>query len=205
MYTPNNYKNEDFKKIKSFISENSFGILINQSNGKLTATHIPLILDINNKGEDILTGHISKANPQWKNFNNNQEVLAIFSGPHSYISSSWYEKEDAPTWNYIAVHVYGVIKIIEGDELLNSLKNLVNKYEKDSENPVKVENMSESNLKQINGIVGFSIQINDIQATYKLSQNRKDTDYNTIINKLENTTNPNSIEVAKQMKKLRKK
>ncbi|MFK5959669.1 MAG: FMN-binding negative transcriptional regulator [Lutibacter sp.] len=204
MYTPNSYKNEDFKEIKSFITKNSFGILINQNNGKLTGTHIPLVLDINKNGENILTGHISKVNPQWKNFNDDDEVLVIFSGPHSYISSSWYEQENVPTWNYIAVHIYGSIKIIEGEELLNSLKKLVNKYEKGSENPIRIETMSEKNLKQINGIIGFNIKINDIQATYKLSQNRKEPDYDTIIHKLENTTSPNSIEIAKQMKKRRK-
>ena len=200
MYIPKYYKNENIEEVKSFLIENSFGILINQNRGKLSGTHIPLELDIDKKGKDILTGHISRANPQWKNFKDNEEILAIFNGPHSYVSSSWYKKENVPTWNYIAVHIYGTIKIIEGDELLNSLKKLVDKYEEKSETPVSVEKMSEKTLKQIKGIVGFKIRINEIQAAYKLSQNREDSDYHTIIDKLENTEDSNSAEVAKEMK-----
>ena len=89
-----------------------------------------MALDIDENGEDVLVGHMSKLNPQWGNFHDNEEVLAIFNGPHTYVSSSWYEKENVPTWNYIAVHVYGKIKIIVGAELLNSLRKLVDKYEK---------------------------------------------------------------------------
>ena len=203
MYTPNYYKNENLEEVKEFIAKNSFGILINQNSGKLTGTHIPLELDVNENGEDILTGHISKANPQWKSFEDNEDVLAIFTGPNSYVSSSWYEHENVPTWNYIAVHIYGIIKIIEGEALLDSLKKLVDKYERNSENPVAIEKMSERTLKQVNGIVGFSIKITEVQATYKLSQNRNDTDYHNVIDKLENPRDPHSVEIAKEMKKRR--
>ena len=113
MYTPEIYKNENQEEIKKFLQENSFGILINQTNGKLCATHIPLELETTKEGKDILWGHISKENPQWNGFIDNDQILAVFSGPHSYISSSWYDHENVPTWNYIAVHVYGKIKIIE--------------------------------------------------------------------------------------------
>ena len=201
MYIPSYYKNENIEEVRSFLIENSFGILINQNSGKLTGTHIPLELDTDKNGLDILTGHLSKANPQWKQFNDNEEILAIFTGPQSYVPSSWYDKEDVPTWNYIAVHIYGTIKIIQGNELLDSLKKLVHKYERDSENPVAVEKMSKRTLGQINGIVGFSIRINEIQAAYKLSQNRNASEYHNIIEKLETSTNSNSVEVAKEMKK----
>jgi len=176
MYIPNYYKNENLEEVKSFLIKNSFGILINQTNGKLAGTHIPLELAVDEDGSNVLTGHISKANPQWESFNTNEEVLAIFTGPHSYVSSSWYKKEDAPTWNYIAVHVYGTIKIIGGDELLSTLKKLVNEYEKNSKKPISVEKMSEKTLKQMNGIVGFKIRITKIQAAYKLSQTRENLD-----------------------------
>lgn len=200
MHIPNYYKNESLAEVKNFLIENSFGILINQTNGKLTGTHIPMELDTDEHGADVLVGHIAKANPQWKNFNKGEEILAIFNGPHAYVSSSWYEKENVPTWNYIAVHVYGTIKIIEGAELLASLKKLVDKYEANSENPVAVEKMSPRTLKQINGIVGFSIKITEIQAAYKLSQNRNESDYHNIVDKLENTGDTISNKVAKEMK-----
>ncbi|MBP6181919.1 FMN-binding negative transcriptional regulator [Flavobacterium sp.] len=201
MFIPDSYKNENQEEIKKFIQENSFGILINQTNGKLCATHIPLELDTNKDGNQILFGHISKENSQWKGFTDNDQILAIFSGPHSYISSSWYDHENVPTWNYIAVHVYGKIKIIEGDAVIESLKKLVDKYEQNSKNPVRVEDLSKKTIMQTRGIVAFEIEITEIQATRKLSQNRDKKNYQNIISELEKTENIQAIAVANEMKK----
>jgi len=173
MYIPHHYKNENLEEVKDFLTQNSFGILINTVNGKPWGTHIPLELDVNEDGGDVLMGHLAKANPQWKNFAENQEVLCIFNGPHSYVSSSWYQEEEVPTWNYIAVHVYGKLKIIEGEALLDHLSKLVEKYEKDSDNPISIESLSKNTMKQVRGVVGFQIEINEIQAAYKLSQGRE--------------------------------
>jgi transcriptional regulator len=204
MYTPDIYKNEDPESIKTFLRENSFGILINQTNGKLCATHIPIELEINEEGKEILHGHISKLNPQAEGFTENDQVLAVFSGPHSYISSSWYDHENVPTWNYIAVHVYGRIKIVNEDATAEQLKKLVDKYEAHSENPVRVENLSDKTMRQVKGIFGFEIEIDEIQATKKLSQNRDEHNYKNIISELEKTKNPEAIAVAKEMSKCRK-
>lgn len=201
MFIPDSYKNENQEEIKKFLQENSFGILINQTNGKLWATHIPLELDTNKEGKAILLGHISKENPQWKGFTDNDQVLAIFSGPHSYISSSWYDHENIPTWNYIAVHVYGKIKIIEGEAVIESLKKLVDKYEQHSENPVRVEDLSKKTMMQTRGIVAFEIEIEEIQAAKKMSQNRDAKNYQNIISELEKTNKNESIAVANEMKK----
>jgi transcriptional regulator len=203
MYIPQSYKNENIEEVKEFLKANSFGILINQVDGKITGTHIPMELDKDENGDDVLVGHIAKANPQSKNFKEDEEVLAIFNGPHSYISSSWYQKEDVPTWNYIAVHVYGTVKIIEGEELFEALKKLVDKHEKNSEKPVSLEKMSSRTLQQINGIVGFSIKIKEIQAAYKLSQ-KNEEDHNRITNELDKNGNSNSKAIAEEMKKVRK-
>lgn len=203
MHIPSYFKNKNIEEVKNFLTNNSFGILINQTNGKLTGSHIPMELDQDNDGNDVLVGHISKVNPQWSEFHKNEEVLAIFNGPHTYVSSSWYEKENAPTWNYIAVHIYGKISIMEGEELLETLKKLVDKYEVHSEHPVSVDKMSKETLQQIDGIVGFSIKINEIQAAYKLSQNRNSSDYHHIIDQLENREHPLAKEVAQEMKKRR--
>ena len=204
MYTPDLYKNENPEEIKAFLKENSFGILINQTNGKLCATHIPIELEINGDGKEILQGHISKLNPQAEGFSENDQVLAIFTGPHSYISSSWYDHENVPTWNYIAVHVYGKIKIVDYDTAVEQLKKLVDKYEVNSANPVRVEDLSAQTMREARGIFGFEIEIEEIQATKKLSQNRDDHNYQNIITELEKTENPQSIAVAKEMSKCRK-
>ncbi|MFZ0599119.1 MAG: FMN-binding negative transcriptional regulator [Flavobacterium sp.] len=204
MYTPNIYKDEDPESIRTFLKENSFGILVNQTHGKFCATHIPIELENNAEGKEILEGHISKLNPQAEGFAENDQVLAIFSGPHSYISSSWYDHENVPTWNYIAVHVYGRIKIVGYETGVEQLKKLVDKYESNSANPVRVEDLSVKTMREARGIFAFEIEIDEIQATRKLSQNRDDHNYKNIISELEKTENPQAIAVANEMSKCRK-
>ena len=199
MYIPHHYKNEDIEELKDFLKENSFGILINQVEGKPWATHIPLELDIDKDGNDILVSHIARANPQWQYFRENDDVLCVFNGPHSYISSSWYKEEEVPTWNYIAVHVYGKIKILSEKEVLESMYKLVDKYEAHSKNPISLDNLSKKTLRQIKGVVGFQISIDTLQAAYKLSQGREH-DHPKIISGLESRHNLNSKEIAKIMK-----
>jgi transcriptional regulator len=188
MYTPKHFVNNDTSAIKNFIRENSFGIMVTHAGGKSTATHIPLEFS---GDEAKLMGHISRGN-----------VLVIFNGPHGYVSSSWYDHENVPTWNYIAVHVYGKIKIIEGEELYHSLKNMVDRYEKNSARPVALERMSPDYVKKaMNGVTGIEITIENIEATYKLSQNRDQKNYNQIIHELEKRKEENSSQIALFMKR----
>lgn len=199
MYTPAYAKNNDELSIKEFIRQNGFGIIVSQAGQRMVATHIPLIFS---DDETRLLGHVSKANPQWNQFHDDSEVLAIFSGPHAYISSSWYDHVNVPTWNYIAVHVYGKIKIIEGNELYQSLKYLVDKYETGSNNPVSIEKMPADYVrKSMNGLVGFEITISSMEAAYKLSQNRDKKNHQNIINALVKTTDHGSHMIAQEMKK----
>jgi transcriptional regulator len=203
MYIPELYKNENREEIESFIHQNGFAILVNQTQGKLWATHTPLLLETREDGKLILTGHISKANPQALSFNDNDEVLAIFSGAHTYISSSWYDHENVPTWNYLAVHVYGKVCVYNHEEALDFLKKLVDKYEAKSKNPVRVENLSEKTMREARGIVAFEIEITNLEAQKKLSQNRDDKNYRNIITELEKTKENQALAVAEAMKKNR--
>lgn len=199
MYTPPHYSNNNIEEIKAFLTHNSFGILINIVDNKPWGTHIPLELETDGKGNDILVGHIAKANPQWKHFKDESEVLCIFNGPHAYVSSSWYKEEEVPTWNYIAVHVYGVLSILTEEETMASMHRLVNKYEKGSKNPISLENMSSKTLRQVKGVVGFQVKVSDIQATYKLSQTRSD-DHQKIISELKERPDSESQGIADFMK-----
>lgn len=203
MYTPKKYQNENPEDIKNFIQKHSFGMLVTYDGTKPIATHIPIELKIEGEKE-YLIGHISKGNPQWKNFGEQQQVLAVFTASHSYISSSWYKDKTVPTWNYIAVHVYGTIQEMKGEELYQSLEELINKYEQDSENPIHIKDVNATKVSQlIKGIVGFKIEINDYQATYKLSQNRSEEDYDNIIQELEKKPDANAHQIAEEMKKLK--
>jgi len=201
MYVPKDFRNPDETVAKQFIRNNGFGILVNVVDNQIAATHIPMVLT---SDEKKLSGHLAKGNKQWKGFQNGSDVLAIFSGPHTYISSSWYDHENVPTWNYIAVHVYGTIRIIEGEELYQSIKVLVDKYEKHSANPISMEKFTPSFLKhELQGLVGFEIEISKIESAYKLSQNRDEKNYKAIINELEKRGDAGSKEVAEEMKKIK--
>ncbi|CAM4402281.1 FMN-binding negative transcriptional regulator [Zobellia nedashkovskayae] len=199
MFIPDNHRKENLSEIKIFLKANSFGILVSQYQNKPWATHIPLELETTEDGKEVLTAHMAKANPQWREFDQNEEVLCIFNGPHSYVSSSWYKEEEVPTWNYIAVHVYGKLNILSEEKVMASMHRLVDKYEANSKKPISLKDMSPRTLKQIKGVVGFQIEITDIQAQYKLSKNREQ-DHPKIIEELEDSKNPMSIEIAQAMK-----
>lgn len=199
MFIPDHHRNENASEIRAFLKANSFGILVSQYQNKPWATHIPLELETTEDGKEVLTAHMAKANPQWREFDQNEEVLCIFNGPHSYVSSSWYKEEEVPTWNYIAVHVYGKLNILSEEEVMASMHRLVDKYEANSKKPISLKDMSPRTLKQIKGVVGFQIEITDIQAQYKLSKNREQ-DHPKIIEELEDTKAPMSIEIAQAMK-----
>jgi transcriptional regulator len=199
MYVPKPFQNTERSQLNDFIRENGFAVLVSTADQKITATHIPLHLS--DDGEKLY-GHIARANPQWKNFDALNEVLAIFNGPHAYISSSWYNLEKVPTWNYIAAHVYGKIRIIEGEQLVESLKAIVDKYEQKSAHPVSVERMTPEYFNRaIKGIVGFEITISHMEAAYKLSQNYDQVNHEAIINQLEKRNEGDDQRVANAMRK----
>lgn len=203
MYVPKYYKVSDLEEIKEFIQHNSFATIVSIRKGKPIAAHIPVLLK---KIEDdyYLTGHLAYGNPLWKTFEEVQDILVIFNGPHAYISSSWYEHENVPTWNYQAVHVYGKASLIEGIALEQDLTSLLEKYESYRENPVLWDKLSPELLQQeMKGIKGFKIKVEEVQAAYKLSQNRNASDYANIIKELYKEENPHADALAEAMKKNR--
>jgi len=205
MYIPELYKNENPEEIRDFIKRNGFAVLVNQTGGKLWATHIPLVLDVTTDGNEVLVGHVSKLNPQAESLKDDAEVLVIFSGPNAYISSSWYDHENVPTWNYMAVHVYGTVRLYNSEEAILSLKKLVNQYESKSEKPVRIEDLSEKTMREAQGIVAFEIAITAIEAVKKLSQNRDDKNHENIVTALQKTNDNQAVAVAEAMQKNRKK
>ncbi|MEC1648425.1 FMN-binding negative transcriptional regulator [Bacillus halotolerans] len=201
MYIPKYYKVTNVDDIWDFVQNNSFGTIVTTAQGKPIATHLPL--QLMKEGDTYyITGHIAYGNPQWRTFETCEDVLVMFQGPHAYISSSWYEKENVPTWNYQAVHVYGTASILNEEELKHDLTMLLQKYEKHRKNPVLWDKLSPQLLEsQLKGIVGFKMKVEEIQASYKLSQNRNEKDYMNIIDQLRNEGNPNSKQLAELMEK----
>jgi transcriptional regulator len=196
---------EDEPEIIEFIQKNAFATLVTQVNGRPWATHIPLVFHRDTTGTPTLSGHIAKANPQWRSIAEQEQVLVIFQGPHAYISSSWYQQENVPTWNYLAIHVYGKARIIEGEELMDHLRSLVDVYESGRPQRISIETMSESYVQsQARALVGLEIRIEEVMASAKLSQNRDDIDYQNIINRLEESSLPLEKEIASEMRKRRR-
>jgi|SRR5882757_7719038 len=201
MYIPRRYEEKDTEKIHSFIRENSFAILVSVKDGIPAGTHIPLLLEKDTDGRDILMGHISRGNDQKNALTEGAKILAIFPGPHAYISPRWYTQMNVPTWNYIAVHVYGTVRIVEGEELHAALKRLMNYYEHPMPQPVNVEEIPEKTYQEnFRGIVGFKIVIDEMQAAYKLSQNRDEESYHHVVEELEKGDSV-SKSVAEEMRK----
>lgn len=202
MFSPKYFKMKDKEEVIQFMKEYSFVTIVTVNNGVPIATHVPV--QLHQEGEHyVLTGHVAYANPQWRTFEGNR-VLIIFQGPHAYISSSWYSHENVPTWNYQAVHVYGQATLLDEQQLRDDLAKQLQKYEQHRQQPVLWETLSPELLdKQLKGIVGFKVTIDDIQATYKLSQNRNEQDFQQVIEQLEHEPQPIAQQVAAAMRNLR--
>ncbi|MBM7651185.1 FMN-binding negative transcriptional regulator [Neobacillus cucumis] len=199
MYIPKHFIIDDENTIYDFIEKYSFATLFSQHNGEPYATHLPLIF---NKSENALYGHFARPNEQWKDAEN-QQVLAIFQGPHCYISPSWYESMKAvPTWNYVSIHVYGKMEIIEDQKVIvDSLDDMVKKYESPT-SPYHLSDVDPSFIEGMSkGIVAFKINITKIEAKAKLSQNHPMERQELIIKQLENTSHQDNLQVAALMKK----
>jgi len=199
MYIPKLYREEDRVRILDFIQQNDFATLVTYDGEKPVAGH--LLMEIKEDDENLfVNGHMSRANPQWKTFDLNREVLVIFQGPHTYISPTWYNHVNVPTWNYQSVHVYGKPRVItDYDEAYEILKRLIDRYESNSH--YRLETLPKDFVeKEIKGIVAFQIEVTRIEANYKLSQNRKDEDYRNIIAQLEKRTDDLSHGVAEAMR-----
>lgn len=200
MYVPRRFQPTDPGAVRSFLSAHAFGILVNSVDGRLWATHIPLELDLDPAGREVLYGHVARANPAWRSFTADGEVLAIFTGPDAYISSSVYREADTPTWNYTAVHVYGTVEVLEGEEVQTHLRRLLAKYEAGSPRPVTLEGLPGRVRALANGIVAFKVVIRDIQAAFKLSQNRDATDHAAVVADLERRGGPGTTAMAEAMR-----
>ncbi|TCP29404.1 PaiB family negative transcriptional regulator [Scopulibacillus darangshiensis] len=198
MYIPKHFMIKDEEEAYNIIKEHSFATLFSQHNGEPFATHLPLIL---NREEGLLYGHFARPNPQWRDIED-QNVLAVFHGPHAYISSSWYETtKSVPTWSYVAVHVTGRVKIVENEEeLIGYLHDLVQAYE-EPDSSYNLEEIDPSFISGMSkGIVGFKINIDKMEGKYKLSQNHSSERRKRVIDQLEQIPGEDAKQIAKLMK-----
>lgn len=204
MFIPKTNRIETPEEIWHFIDANSFALLMSRLNGRFWGTHLPILSGTRPDGTRYLHGHLARANPQWHDWREDEEVVAVFTGPHAYISSSWYDHINVPTWNYIAVHVYGRLRIVEGEELYASVKALTDKYEAKSRRPVTMEGLPPELVeRELKAVVGFALEITEIHGKEKLSQNRDDANHATIIRELEQRNGLFDVDIASEMRRER--
>lgn len=171
MYSPPYNQVENRVELLEFMRANNFPVLVTAAGGNLVASHLPCLVQ-EREGGIVVDMHMAKNNPQWKEFFED-EVLLIFHGPHAYVSPRWYEdKRRVPTWNYAAVHAYGVAKIVSGREMKEaSQRRLV--AEMDPQWLPQHDALDRRYVEQmLDGIVNFEIKVTRLETRWKLSQNR---------------------------------
>jgi transcriptional regulator len=226
MYIPSAFRVDDTSQLFDFIHANGFAVLVTAlvTDQPPIATHLPLMLS-ERDGKPVLVGHFAKANPQWQ-LSDQRPVLAIFHGPHSFISAAWYGRQNAvPTWNYVAVHVTGTLRVIsDRDRLFQIVKELTKKYEAPSDEvssdaePSDAGSSAESSAERtatkawslysldanflesmLSGIVGFEIEIDRIEGSWKLNQHHDEERRQRVVNALRLRGSESEVSIADLM------
>ncbi len=173
MYTPPYFQEQDAEKLAGFIRRYGFGLLLSQGPESVpNVTHLPLEL-VTGTSHWVLEGHMARANPQWRHWQDGQEVLAVFTGPQAYVSPTWYDHPNVPTWNYTTVHVRGTAQVLTDEEDIRTLLDRnVARYEA-PDSPYRVDQLPPVQLAGLlKAITPFRITVTHVEGTMKLSQNR---------------------------------
>lgn len=199
MYVPASFKITDTAELHAFMRKHSFATLVTQGKGGMAATHLPLLLDADAGPHGTLLGHVARANPQWKTADG--EALVIFPGPHAYISPTWYETPGTvPTWNYVAVHAYGALQLVEDSGGLHDiLTRTVSVYERGMPEPWSYDVADPDIGGMLKAIVGFRIEVTRLEGKAKLNQNHPEERRRKVIRALEAQGDEESRAVAKLM------
>lgn len=200
MYIPPAFEEKSVAVMHDLMRAHPFAAIVTAGSGGLVATHIPLMLHADAGEYGALRGHVARANLQWSESTRDTDALVIFSGPHHYISPSWYptKQQDGrvvPTWNYAVVHAYGPL-IAHSDPawLVDHLNSLVTQQESSFEDPWKLADAPPDYIeRQMRAIVGIEIPIRRLEGKWKLSQNRNESDREGVLQGLDERNTPDSL------------
>ncbi len=201
MYNLPYFKEKDQQVVLDFIHQHPFAFLAGCSeDGKPVATQVPVFID-ELEGKLFLSGHIMKNTDHHKAFLINPNVLAVFSGPHTYVSASWYDKkEQASTWNYMSVHAKGQLKFLDEQALLDVLKRTTNHFENNPYSGANFEDLPEEYVQRLSkAIIAFEVEVQELDNVFKLSQNHNEKTYHNIMEKL-NGHDTDGKRIADEMK-----
>ncbi len=200
MYSLPYFKEKDFGVVKEFMHQNPFVILCGcDSDQHPVATHVPLLIK-ETKEKLFLYGHVMRQTDHHLAFLKNPNVLAVFTGPHTYVSASWYSNpKQASTWNYMTVHAKGVLGFLEENDLLDILQKTTAHFENNKDSPSLFEKLPADYIERLKkAIIAFRIEVTGIDNVFKLSQNRDEKSYHNIIEHLQKG-NEVSSQLASEM------
>lgn len=202
VYLPPAFTETRSAVLVAHIERHNFGLLVSQGASGLVASHIPFVVE--RIGAELhLLGHLARPNPQVDDLGQGGEVLAIFSGPHAYISPSWYAGgPSVPTWNYVDVHAFGTVRLVDDSDWLHRLlQRLEERHEAGNPAPWRMLDLPEAYLEgMLKGIIGLDIAVARLEGKFKLSQNRPAGDRPRVIAALERQGDENSLAVARLMR-----
>lgn len=200
MYVPPPFAVTDRATLHAFIRTHSFGLLVSTRGGEPFATHLPFLLDPDAGTHGTLVGHLARANPQWHDLDG-QPVAAVFSGPHAYVSPTWYEAENTvPTWNYVAVHATGTFRLVDDPAAVAGILSAsVATYEGGMPAPWALDTTTDFFGKLVRAIVGFRVEVARLEGKWKLNQNHPPDRREKVIRVLAGSSDPEAREVARLM------
>lgn len=204
LYTPTYFAEKNEQKIRSLIEQNPFATVIApQDDGKTPLlSHLPLIFSKTQGDENVLIGHMARGNPLWRQFQKRGNCMLVFHGPHTYISSRWYEENDVPTWNYAAVHLHGKIELIEDYQgqidILKQMRDLFEGTDADAWQFVLPQDLS-SERAVTKAIISFRFYTEKTEAKFKMSQNRNLKDRTNVMEGLAKRCDEQSQRVRELM------
>jgi len=203
MYTPRAFEVTDDARLHALMRNYPFAVLVSTRGGALEATHLPFMVDASRGAHGTLLGHMARANPHWRQFDGSHEATVIFTGPHAYVSPSWYaDPHTVPTWNYAVVHAHGRPAVIDDRQRVRELLGtLVARHEAPLDPPWTMDQAEPGLDRQIEHIVAFEMEITRLEGKFKLNQNRSQADRQGVIEALADSGDPLEYAVAEAMRK----
>ncbi|MBS1754766.1 MAG: FMN-binding negative transcriptional regulator [Ferruginibacter sp.] len=200
MYKFPYYTEENPEKVIAFMKAYPFAVIVGIGEQYPAASHIPLDVEVQQNGKIFLKGHLMKKTDHHIAFEKNENVLVIFNGPHTHVSASWYSTPAVgSTWDYMVVHAKGKIKFTDEQGTYEAVKAITNKYEGFDKSSSFDKLPKEYVDKMLKAIVGFSIEVESLENTFKLSQNRDEESKRNIIEALYKRGDENSKAIAKEI------
>lgn len=204
MYDLPYFKEKDQRVVLDFVRRHPFAMLIGSNGGVPVATQVPILIEEHGERGLLLRGHIMRNTGHHKAFQQNSEALLVFSGPHTYVSASWYtDPKTASTWNYMSVHARGQIQFLGEPELLSILDELTARFENNKNSPALFRHLAKSYVDSLkHAIIGFEMEVRELENVFKLSQNRDEQSFDNIIRQL-NAQGGDAQVIAEEMMKRR--